>query len=133
MCEIYAYAWANAARYDPERGGVLGWLIMLCRSRSLDRLRRRRAAAGIDAARLEDVHGVSDAQPDQLLSMMQQHSTVHAALSKLTPEKRRLVSLAFLHDLSHQQIARMTGLPLGTIKSHLRRALAQLREALEAA
>jgi len=56
---------------------------------------------------------------------------VHAALSQLTPERRRLISLAFLQGLSHQEIADVTRLPLGTVKSHVRRALTQLREALE--
>ena len=57
---------------------------------------------------------------------------MHAALSQLTPERRHLVTLAFLHGLSHQEIADATRLPLGTVKSHVRRALAQLREVLEA-
>ena len=56
---------------------------------------------------------------------------VHAALQTLSPERRELVSLAFLRDLSHAEIAAQTGLPLGTVKSHLRRALLQLREHLE--
>src|SRR5262245_10596673 len=45
VCETYAYVWANAARFDAGRANVLGWLLMLCRSRALDRLRQRRAAA----------------------------------------------------------------------------------------
>jgi RNA polymerase sigma-70 factor (ECF subfamily) len=71
-------------------------------------------------------------QPFDILSLMQQRSNVHAALSQLTPERRQLISLAFLQGLSHQEIADVTRLPLGTVKSHVRRALAQLREALEA-
>jgi RNA polymerase sigma factor (sigma-70 family) len=132
VCETYAYAWANAWRYDPGRANVLGWLLMLCRSRALDRLRQRRANAGlVDAAELEAKTRGGVEQPDDILSLMQQHSTIHAALSKLTPQRRRLITLAFLQGLSHQEIAHATGLPLGTIKSHVRRALAQLREALE--
>ena len=45
VCETYAYAWANAARFDASRASALGWLLMLCRSRALDRLRQRRATA----------------------------------------------------------------------------------------
>jgi RNA polymerase sigma-70 factor (ECF subfamily) len=63
---------------------------------------------------------------------MQQRTSVYAALSQLTPERRHLVSLAFLRGLTHQEIADATQLPLGTVKSHLRRSLVQLREALEA-
>jgi RNA polymerase sigma factor (sigma-70 family) len=132
VCDTYAYAWANAWRYDPRRANVLGWLLMLCRSRALDRLRQRRATADLmDAAELEARTDAAIEQPDDILSLMQQHSSIYAALSKLTPQRRRLITLAFLRGLSHQEIAHATGLPLGTIKSHVRRALAQLRETLE--
>ena len=132
VCETYAYAWANAARFDASRANVLGWLLMLCRSRALDRLRQRRANPDtVDFASLRETDSGSD-QPFDILSLMQRRSRVHTALSQLTPERRHLVSLAFLHGLSHQEIADATRLPLGTVKSHVRRALAQLREALEA-
>lgn len=133
VCETYAYAWANASRFDASRANALGWLLMLCRSRALDRLRQRRAtAAALDVAALRQADGSGTDQPFDVLSLMQQRSKVHAALSQLTPERRHLVSLAFLQGLSHQEIADATRLPLGTVKSHVRRALTQLREALEA-
>lgn len=133
VCETYAYAWANAARFDASRASALGWLLMLCRSRALDRLRQRRATANrLDVVALEETADISAAQPFDILSLMQQRSSVYAALSQLTPERRHLVSLAFLRGLTHQEIADATQLPLGTVKSHLRRSLVQLREALEA-
>jgi RNA polymerase sigma-70 factor (ECF subfamily) len=132
VCETYAYAWANASRFDASRANALGWLLMLCRSRALDRLRQRRATANaLDVAALREA-GAAGEQPFDILSLMQQRSNVHAALSQLTPERRHLISLAFLQGLSHQEIADVTQLPLGTVKSHVRRALTQLREALEA-
>src|SRR5262245_47264519 len=133
VCETYAYAWANAARFDASRANVLGWLLMLCRSRALDRLRQRRATANaLDVVAMRETGGLGSDQPHDILSLMQRRSRVHTALSQLTPERRHLVSLAFLQGLSHQEIADATSLPLGTVKSHVRRALAQLREALEA-
>ena len=133
VCETYAYAWANASRFDASRANALGWLLMLCRSRALDRLRQRRVTANaLDVAALRQADSSSTDQPFDILSLMQQRSKVHAALSQLTPERRHLVSLAFLQGLSHQEIADVTRLPLGTVKSHVRRALTQLREALEA-
>ncbi|HXN10812.1 MAG TPA: sigma factor-like helix-turn-helix DNA-binding protein, partial [Steroidobacteraceae bacterium] len=68
---------------------------------------------------------------DELLGLTQRQSLVHAALSALSPQRRRLVSLAFLQGLSHPEIAAATGLPLGTVKSHIRRALQELRDRLE--
>jgi RNA polymerase sigma-70 factor (ECF subfamily) len=133
VCETYAYAWANAARFDASRANVLGWLLMLCRSRALDRLRQRRAhASALDVVAMKEADSLGSDQPYDVLSLMQRRSRVYAALSQLSPERRRLVSLAFLQGLSHQEIADATHLPLGTVKSHVRRALAQLREALEA-
>jgi RNA polymerase sigma-70 factor (ECF subfamily) len=133
VCETYAYAWANAARFDASRANALGWLLMLCRSRALDRLRQRRSTTNaLDIAALRATDSGSVDQPYDILDLMQRHSSVYAALSQLTPERRHLVSLAFLQGLSHQEIADATRLPLGTVKSHVRRALAQLRETLEA-
>jgi RNA polymerase sigma-70 factor (ECF subfamily) len=133
VCETYAYAWANAARFDASRANALGWLLMLCRSRALDRWRQRRADASIiDVGALNEASGGSADPPHDILSLMQQGTRVHAALAQLTPERRHLVSLAFLHGMSHQEIAAAVRLPLGTVKSHVRRALSQLREVLEA-
>ena len=133
VCETYAYAWANAARFDASRANALGWLLMLCRSRALDRLRQRRTTANaLDVVATRQIDNGASDQPYDILSLMQRRSRVHLALSQLTPERRHLVSLAFLQGLSHQEIADVTRLPLGTVKSHVRRALAQLREALEA-
>ena len=133
VCMTYAYAWANASQYDESRGNVLGWLLMLCRSRALDRLRQRNSSPQL--AQSDELHAIpgEDDQPDDILLLMQQRSRVRAALAVLSPERRKLITLAFLQDLSHQQIAKTTGMALGTVKSHLRRALAQLREQLEGA
>jgi RNA polymerase sigma-70 factor, ECF subfamily len=132
VCATYAHAWSHASSYSVERGPVLGWLLMLCRSRALDRLRQLRAArAAIDVATLHDKHSDDAPQPEDLLLLLQEHSRVRAALAKLPPERRDLISLAFLSGMSHQEIAATTGLPLGTVKSHVRRALVQLRDELE--
>lgn len=131
VCATYAHAWSQALRYDQQRASVMGWLLMMCRSRALDLLRQRRnERLNVTTDELLDMQDGA-ARPDDLLSLVQQHSRVHVALSALTPERRHLVSLAFLQDLSHQEIAKATGMPLGTVKSHVRRALSQLREFLE--
>lgn len=131
VCATYTHAWANSSSYNLSRGSVLGWLLMLCRSRALDRLRQLRlAGVAVDVAVLGDMQA-ENAQPDDLLSFMQQNSRVRAALAGLAPDRRQLVSLAFFTGMSHQEIAAATGIPLGTVKSHLRRALVQLRDELE--
>jgi RNA polymerase sigma-70 factor (ECF subfamily) len=131
LCDCYAQAWQDATRYEAARASVLGWLTMLCRSRALDRLRRRRHqrfAVELDAA--EDVAD-PDPPPEDLLALVEEGGRVHAALAALPDDRRELVALAFLRGLSHQEIAELKGLPLGTVKSHVRRSLLQLREALD--
>jgi RNA polymerase sigma-70 factor (ECF subfamily) len=131
VCATYAQAWESAASYDAQRASVLGWLLMICRSRALDLLRKRQVHhEGLQVAGLDRIGDGAD-HPEDLLSLTQQSSRVHAALAALPVERRQLVSLAFLRDLTHHEIAGITGMPLGTVKSHLRRALLQLREHLE--
>lgn len=129
VCATYVQAWEGAAQFNRERGTAMAWLTMICRSRALDLLRRERLQARTKTA--ESFATESDARVDDLISLTERTSRVRAALLSLTPERRHLVSLAFLRDLTHQEIAEQMSLPLGTVKSHLRRAFAQLREQLE--
>jgi RNA polymerase sigma-70 factor (ECF subfamily) len=132
VCATYAYAWANVSRYDAKRANPLGWLLMMCRSRALDRLRQRRAtAATVNIDAIADSKADDRDPPEDILSLVQRRGRVHAALEKLTPERRQLISLAFLQGMTHPEIAATTGLALGTVKSHVRRALVQLRAELE--
>jgi RNA polymerase sigma-70 factor (ECF subfamily) len=130
VCDCYSQCWDEASRYDPKRSSVMGWLTMMCRSRALDRLRRRRRErlhVEIEAA--ADVEDQAR-PPVELLSLLEEGSAVRAALALLPENRRELIGLAFLRGMSHDDIARMKRMPLGTVKSHLRRGLLQLREAL---
>jgi RNA polymerase sigma-70 factor, ECF subfamily len=125
----YAQAWEGAAQFNRERGTAIVWLTMMCRSRALDLLRRERLRAGTEHA--ETFAPDDDAPVDDLISLTEQASRVRAALLSLTPDRRHLITLAFLRDMTHREIADRVSLPLGTVKSQLRRAFAQLREQLE--
>ena len=129
VCATYVQAWEGAAQFDRERGTVIAWLTMMCRSRALDLLRRERLRARTNES--EKFAFNEDESVDDLVYLTEQASRVHTALRSLTPERRHLITLAFLRDLTHQEIADRLSLPLGTVKSHLRRAFAQLREQLE--
>jgi RNA polymerase sigma-70 factor (ECF subfamily) len=129
VCATYVQAWEGAAQFNRERGTAIAWLTMMCRSRALDFLRRERVRVRTKEA--ETIAHDADVTADDLISLTEQASRVHAALFSLTPERRHVISLAFLRDLTHQEIAEQMSLPLGTVKSHLRRAFAQLREQLE--
>lgn len=130
--DAYLQVWRDAAAYRPELGSPLGWLLTIVRSRALDRLRRRdRAESHPEPDTLAaDCQGADDG-PDELLHASDRNGVLQQALSALPALQRQLVALAFLRDLSHGEIAELTALPLGTVKSHLRRALQRLRHDLE--
>jgi RNA polymerase sigma-70 factor (ECF subfamily) len=129
VCQVYEQAWWRASRYDVKRGPVVAWLLVMCRSRALDALQERRARVRRDERAGADDEALAEG-PEALLGRWQEGGAVHRAVAGLTPLRRQLVALAFFRDLSHQELADRFALPLGTIKSHLRRSLAELRRAL---
>lgn len=131
VCDTFTQVWNDAHRFDPGRASVMGWLTVICRSRALDRRRQRRNPAQV--VDIESARELEDPQPlpVDLLSLLEQGSRVRRALAELPQERRELIAMAFLEGLSHQEIAERTHLPLGTVKSHVRRSLLQLRDALE--
>lgn len=129
--DTYFQAWRQAVRFDPARGRVLTWLLAIARSRALDATRRearwRHESLDVD----ERTEIASEAAPaDELLDLARSHGELHQALTLLAAQPRQLVSLAFLRGLSHEEIAEQTRLPLGTVKSQIRRALLSLRRIL---
>ncbi len=129
--DVYVQVWRSAGTYNPQRGSPLGWVLTICRSRALDALRRADSAI-VDADPTERLDAVIQHLPglQDLLQATQEHAALHAALTRLRPEQRQLLGLAFFRGLSHAEIAQTTLLPLGTIKSQIRRALGALREEL---
>jgi RNA polymerase sigma factor (sigma-70 family) len=128
---VFVSAWQGRATYDPQRGTMAGWLIGITRRRIIDKLRAldrerraREAAAGLaEPAQLPAGPGAPDQIIDRIL--------VADELARLPDGQRRVLELAFFDDLTHQQISNVTGLALGTVKSHARRGLEQLRRRWE--
>ena len=132
VVDVYERAWQAAQSYDASRGTVFAWLLVICRSRALDLLRQRKSrAAGHEALSLEPQDLQDSASPDRMLDLFQRGHVVERALAGLQPIRRQLVGLAFFEGLSHQEIADRLDMPLGTVKSHVKRALSELRELIE--
>jgi RNA polymerase sigma-70 factor (ECF subfamily) len=136
-CDVYTQVWQTAANFEPSRGCVMSWLLSIARSRALDCLRRQRTKVRLFSEPSLDgetlvAEPIEHDSPDKMLNAFQARTLVRSALEQLSPERRRLVCLAFFDDLSHSEIAELTGLPMGTIKSHLRRAMHSLRGLLYA-
>jgi RNA polymerase sigma factor (sigma-70 family) len=130
--DTFFQAWREADRFDADRGNVLTWLLTICRSRALDALRRADIADCVenpDEFRADEVSLL--AEPEQLLAQFQSESAVQTALTQLAPNERQAIALAFFRGLTHQEIAEHWQMPLGSVKTLLHRAFAQLRLQLE--
>ncbi len=129
-CDVYSRAWDRAAGYEPTRGSVMAWLCVMCRSRAVDLIRSRRVRQRTDEQH-EVEGGEQAATPDDVLSRFQSGSAVRRALAELSDDRRQIVALAFLRGFTHGEIADTLSLPLGTVKSRIRRAIQELRTLLE--
>jgi RNA polymerase sigma-70 factor (ECF subfamily) len=128
--EVFAQAWRTAPRYETGRGTVAGWLLMIARSRAIDRLRSRQAQpAAASEVMLESLPGSGLPAPDQLVAS-EQADRVRRALVELPDEQRVALELAYYEGLSQSQIAERLTAPLGTIKTRTRAALTTLRRSL---
>jgi RNA polymerase sigma-70 factor (ECF subfamily) len=135
---VFEQVWSRIHLHDPHRGPLVPWVLSIARNRSVDLLRRRRRWRA-KAQRVErewqvgadvvvappDASGAEAAVPGWPV-----HRAVHQALASLPLEQRRVVVLAYFEGLSHMEIARRTGDPLGTVKTRLRLAHRKLEDAL---
>lgn len=126
--DVYMQVWNQAERFDQGRGSVLAWLLTICRSRAIDHLRRADEAESW--AEPPEVAGTTAQDPQDLLMAMESGSAVTMALQALPALQRQLLALAFFRGSTHEEIAAHFQLPLGTVKTHIRKALAGLRRTL---
>jgi len=127
--DVFVFVWRFASSYDPSRGSVRSWLGAVTRNRCNDVLRKHRSTLlGNDEHRAPIENLTSGwPGPEDLVMRHQTGISVHRALEKLSPLRREVLELSFFEGLPHQEIANRVEIPLGTVKSHLRRALASLR------
>jgi RNA polymerase sigma-70 factor (ECF subfamily) len=125
--DAFVQIWQQAHRFDPQRGGPEAWLVGIVRYRALDIVRRRsREVPGYEPSDIEDE------TPDPLAHLVStaEGATLHRCLGELEEDRRRLVVLAFVDGLSHSELAARMSVPLGTVKSWIRRSLIALRGCL---
>jgi RNA polymerase sigma factor (sigma-70 family) len=127
--QTFVSAWTGRTGYAAERGPLPGWLIGICRHKiadtwaRLDRQRRAAEAAAVEVGTAQVSGAVDSTVADRVLLL--------GELDRIGQPQRGIIELAFFEDLTHAQIAARTGLPLGTVKSHIRRTLERLRTRLE--
>jgi RNA polymerase sigma-70 factor (ECF subfamily) len=130
VLDVYAQVWRQAAGFDASRGTPSAWLLTLTRSRAIDQRRARRRDPATEP--LESAGDVSAPTPgpEALSVAAERHRFVQQALGRLSGELREVIHLAYFNGLSHTEIANQLGHPLGTVKTRIRSAMMQLRDAL---
>jgi RNA polymerase sigma factor (sigma-70 family) len=128
--DIFLALWKSAVRFDPTVGSEETFVAMIARRRLIDRRRRssRRLASTEDADVGQSMAPASDNQ--RRFADNELAARALEAMAELRPEQQLVLRLAIMQGLSHDQIAKVTGIPLGTVKTHVRRGLIALRESM---
>ena len=129
--DVYLTVWNKADRFDPAKASPITWLAAMARNRAIDRLRARggRVMAGV-----EEAEALPDAAPlaSTLVETDQDKARLEGCLDQLDPKHAGVVRTAFFEGVTYETLAQAVGVPLGTMKSWIRRALISLRACLEA-
>jgi RNA polymerase sigma-70 factor, ECF subfamily len=135
LSDVFVEVWKNSSRYELHRGTVRSYLVMLTRSRAIDRLRSiasRNAKHRDDFDASLQFHGAACDQktPESLVIAVEDAGFVRDAIDDLSDRQKQLLEAAFFHGLSHREIAEKFSMPLGTVKTSIRRAILVLKSML---
>ena len=139
--DVFVSAWRKRDQFDPSRGSLVAWLVGITKRRIIDHLRSERRHSDRRADLAPDVNPSGQSgTPRGAEPVTEPHDVEHVAdrmlvaeaLRSLTDRPRQVIELAYIHDLTHQEIAERTGIPLGTVKSDIRRGLETIRGHMEA-
>jgi len=116
--------WCNAAGYDPSRSVVSTWLFRIARNLQIDRVRRKMGVVFVEEAVIDAETGTDGALAEDYVD----HARLQRRIDALSAVQARLIRMSYFEAKSHQDIADELGMPLGTVKSHLRRAFRRLQD-----
>jgi RNA polymerase sigma-70 factor (ECF subfamily) len=128
--EIFIDVWKNSARFDETQSSETTFVAMIARRRLIDRLRRGQRQPAVNY--LADLPAIEPAGEGDNAHVCVEAREAARAMNSLRPEQRQVLHLSIVQGLSHQEIAEHLQMPLGTVKTHARRGLMQVREALGA-
>lgn len=126
--EIFIDLWKYADRYDETRAAESTFVAMVARRRLIDRYRQRKRSS--EVLSFDDTTPDAVIRHDRVLEMNADAARVNKAMVTLKPDQQKVIKLAIYQGMSHQEIADATGISLGTVKTHIRRGLISLRDAL---
>jgi len=128
--EVFLDVWRSAERFNPDVASETTFVAMIARRRLIDRRRRLARQPGFEV--ITEPAAIEPAQQLADTSTQEEAARAREAMRALTHDQQRVLGLSVYRGMSHDQIATSTGLPLGTVKTHIRRGLIRLREMLEA-
>jgi RNA polymerase sigma-70 factor (ECF subfamily) len=129
--EIFLDIWRSAGRFDAAQGSDKMFIAMIARRRLIDRLRKKSAEPPMDP--VEVLESVAWSEPGSRSETSLEAEQAMRALKELRPEQRQVLELGLLHGLTQSEIATRLGMPLGTVKSFMRRGLIRVREYMNVA
>lgn len=129
--EVFLQVWRQASRYDSSRSSISTWLVLITRSRSIDRLRSRKVVdKTVAAAHVENPRTYASPKGAEDVLTLERRNRLLEELGKLPQEQREVLELSFYRGLTQREIAARTGTPLGTVKTRTLLAMKKLRQAL---
>jgi RNA polymerase sigma-70 factor, ECF subfamily len=130
--EVFVTVWRRAASFDPGRASPITWMVAIARNRAIDRLRASAVSRRMEP--IESADAVSDPAPAAVerVELAQQHQRLSRCLEELEARHARAIREAFLDGTTYEELAARMSVPLGTMKSWIRRGLLKLRTCLEA-
>lgn len=129
--EVFVHVWNKAGRYDPSRSAASTWLVLITRSRAIDRLRSRKVVerTAVAAHQESPEEHTSPSGARNVLSD-ERRQRIQEELAELPPEQAQVLRLAFYEGMTQSEISKSTGIPLGTVKTRTLLAMKKLRKAL---
>jgi len=130
--DVYVTVWRKAATFDPSRASPITWMVAIARNRSIDRLRASAISRRMEP--IEAADAVSDPAPaaSERVELAQQHRKLAGCMEELERKHAAAIRAAFLDGATYEELAARMSVPLGTMKSWIRRGLLKLRACLEA-
>lgn len=135
VVDTYWQAWRDAVDFNPDKGPLIAWLLVICRSRAIDAIRKNAVhqTANADGIGLHEDGGTDpdpSSGPDSQLQQSQSDALLHRYMNALTALQRQMMHLAYFKGLTHEEIAQQMHMPLGSVKSNIKRAQASLKQQL---
>jgi len=128
--EIFLEIWQTAARYDPNKGGAMAWMLTMTHRRAVDRVRASQASRDRDVRIGIRDHAAAFDSVVENVEVLIESERVKAAMMRLTELQRQAVQLAYFGGYSHREVSAMLSVPIGTVKTRLRDGMIRLRDEL---